>query len=182
MRLLRHLLNAATVLSLLLCAATVGLWARSYWVCDSAKWWHPTKRVAYAVACSRGRVGFETYERRYPMNSPDHYKKPPGAYATEPLPASEFEEGWPVPLETRRTFMGFAYLSATLYGAVTTRIYIVPLWPVTLLTALAPARYWLGDRKRRWRASGFCSSCGYDLRATPDRCPECGAIPKEVKA
>jgi hypothetical protein len=54
------------------------------------------------------------------------------------------------------------------------------LWPVVAGTGILPLA-WVRLSVRRWRRrkTGRCSSCGYDIRATPDRCPECGAVPRE---
>src|SRR5580700_2373481 len=59
--------------------------------------------------------------------------------------------------------------------------------PATLILASAFSVLpilWLKSRfwKRRNIKSGRCVHCGYDLRATPDRCPECGEIPQKVKS
>jgi len=55
------------------------------------------------------------------------------------------------------------------------RMIVIPLLYMALPLAVPPA-LWLAlalRRRRRLRA-GLCRNCGYDLRGTPGRCPECG--------
>ena len=59
---------------------------------------------------------------------------------------------------------------------------IVPLWPLVVFFAILPARVCMRAYAMRQR-SGHCNTCGYNLCATPDRCPECGTpVSKMVEA
>ena len=76
-------------------------------------------------------------------------------------------------------FTGFLWSQTTTTPAV-------HYWAITILTGACPtfvADRYLRRRLLRMRRirNSCCQNCGYDLRATPDRCPECGTVtPKQT--
>jgi hypothetical protein len=56
----------------------------------------------------------------------------------------------------------------------------VSCWIAAVTFAILPAIWPLTRRKRRFVES-VCQKCGHDLRATPDRCPECGIVSQKAR-
>lgn len=70
------------------------------------------------------------------------------------------------------TFWTPSYSKATYPGSWSV---FIPLWMPTVFFALILGLFFLPFRKRRERRRlGLCLNCGYDLRGTWGRCPECG--------
>ena len=71
---------------------------------------------------------------------------------------------------------GFEDLSTDWRPSMDSNGVIVPLWVPTVILALLS--YFTGFlplyRRRKRKKLGLCVKCGYDLRASKDRCPECG--------
>ncbi|HEX4797298.1 MAG TPA: hypothetical protein VH370_26120 [Humisphaera sp.] len=53
---------------------------------------------------------------------------------------------------------------------------VTSIWPAIVLNVIRKSR-----RAKRRAASSLCAQCGYDLRATPEKCPECGTVPAKPK-
>ena len=149
----RILLKATTVLSLALWVAAVVLWLRSYRVVDSVSW--NGSRPFTKLSTSDCTLEFWAFARHN----------------------EDFGTGWSYdswPNERPEYVWGWYEIRADGQLKVA-----VPCWVLCLATAVFAIASTLARHIRaKHRAVGTsCRNCGYDLRATPDRCPECGTVP-----
>ena len=151
----RRLLNLLTALSLVLCVAVVALWVRSY-PPDGGRNGQPDSlylkhtEPLYWFVSYPGKLVFCRQEGR----------------------------NWDIPMKDRE-LLGVSF--GGLWGTDGSQLWNVkvPYWMLataTLVPVPLALRRILRHRRAARRATGnLCPACGYDLRATPGRCPECGA-------
>lgn len=163
----RHFFNFLAALSLLLFAAACVLWVRSYRFYDLGPLFGGTSPLG--VESIAGKT----------------------VWRWRPLPFTTTPAKWrSISLADKPYFVLNAQFPGTLFGLgytsidlpvqgrtapITIRAVIIPYWLIAAGFLAAPlAALVRGWRKRRRISAHLCTSCGYDLRATPDRCPECG--------
>jgi hypothetical protein len=170
----RKLFTLCAVASLLLGVAVCAVWVRSYWRLDVLEFERPSGRVA--VVSSAGRLGYAREQVRAgelpaEPSTLRYHSDPP-----ENLPA-EVAPAWPADFDLLGVVVLFRPTSSADHLML-----LVPHWLATLALAALPAvaatRIYRRRRDARRTAAGGCPACGYDCRATPARCPECGAASK----
>ena len=163
-RLARRAFTLFSGLSLLLCVAVCVLWAWSYQRLGAVNLIASERSLA--IAAPTGRLWF-VYDTR----------PPPYTISSESKPFRDIDSVAPGWTGMRRAG-GIWWVHTNVLTAI-----VVPTWMVAGPAAVLPALWLAGRlRRRRQKRAGLCSSCGYDLRASPDRCPECGVIPPKVNA
>jgi hypothetical protein len=198
----RWLFNILCLLSLLLCIGMLVVWVRSYFRFDhwetiidlytfapeppNLRSLPPSRRITTRIILGRqlksslGCFGV-SWDRMHLDLTQGNASVP----ADRPATIQKWRT-WSTPkvrpLSPRLDkFAGVGYYSSNLTDrsdpthvrTLQYRIVQIPYWlPTVLLSALPLC--WLRIGRRRATATGFCRVCGYDLRASPDRCPECG--------
>jgi hypothetical protein len=173
----RRLLILGLVLSVVWTASVAGLWLRSFWLRDSFNIGRWTDQGFFdrtlTIQSIDGGIAITLQSRgNVPKSSATSYEWDLSSGARWGRSA-----GW-------RSHVGFRYQDWTFITLsdrtpTRSRTLLMPHWvlilPALLLPVVALVRY----RQAKWARAGLCPHCGYDLRATPDRCPECGHAPAE---
>lgn len=174
----RVYLVSAVVFGVLLNAAAA-VWVRSLWYLDGH--WRddlqPGGKVE-TVAVHAGGLYLMVENKDCP---PDPFSEPKrsGTFHVLMDPPPEFFIT-SNRLHCRPNAWGFGFSSGRFPGAPWPmaaemyRVHRIPLWlPTLVFAAAASACTWAWHRRRP--RPGRCGACGYDLRATAAKCPECGA-------
>ena len=188
-------------LSLLLLVATAGLWVRSYWVVDVARcnvhWKSSAKLGGRGIGIGSWNAHLELIVFKYRLGTsrfgvtviePEHE---PLRFDWSHLPLRQYS--WTQNNPTWHwggIYCDSQRMSSTTFADIGDPDFVethygVPCWMVVVVTALAPLiwhRRLLREQSRHRIRNGLCLKCGYDLRASSDRCPECGTqIPLDVE-
>jgi hypothetical protein len=150
---------------------TIFAWVRSHIRLETISW-VPVAR-GYSIFSDRGDVAFMSVIHFYNGYHDGEY------WSYLNFPAGRTPEGGRYRSITERADRGWIIRwgdTSRTNKAWPGWIIVVPYWLIALsfATPLLMAG-WRRLKSRRDRDAGLCPTCGYDLRATPDRCPECGA-------
>ncbi len=176
-----------TVLSLLMFLATILVCFRSYAVQDSILWQRSDARMAIRACTGYFVVDLNVSDWsgagtgfRYTKQIQD-----PAAVVNAKSSLLVLSYG---PRDTMSSWNRGGFFWMRWKGALgnSIAVAVIPGWVLIIATALLPLGGWMIRRYRlrtllRNRGSNLCVNCEYDLRATPDRCPECGTIPDRLK-
>jgi hypothetical protein len=169
----RWLFSGLLLISSVLCITTICFWIRSV-NSDLVSWYQKPRDLE--IRSDRGLLQIV-----YGTLSSQNY--PPAAGWKMSLWPFQLEDFYDFSLG-QGTTLGFGYerWQMNRSGLIgDSRIVTFPFWLPTLFFSLLPALSATRSIRRKYseRSDGKCSNCGYDLRATPDQCPECGAIPSK---
>jgi hypothetical protein len=180
-RLVRYISNGLAVLSLILFVVTVAVWVRSYFAND----W--IGRVHYAPGIENedhhlwliSNCGIlELSGGGDPIQNFSHVRWERRHFLIDKRPLY----GMDGPSYLREIGISWQNPTTQITGEISWTVN-VRLGLLALVTAIATVFFFIPwQRVFTHPKAGMCFHCGYDLRATPDRCPECGQVPNKAKA
>jgi hypothetical protein len=181
----RRLFNLAAAISLVLCAALLLVWVRSYRWCTNHRLQHFSGSAenrtlsTYDLLWNQGSLQLG---RMTLWNYP--HDEPQWQLSSESNPADP-RAGWAGGRLGVLVYTNTWTYDSSRNARRRTDLVKLPIWSAVVMSSLIPGLWLSGARRRRirqWRLTHQrCVNCGYDLRATPqeggtvfDRCPECG--------